>query len=81
MVNCYHGHKYSHQTYTQKIKINYAELNPKVSKKVNKLIDNYKTKYADKIYGNNKVGKDIRHSKKALTTSLKVKNLKKEKKN
>ena len=55
-----HNGTTGYYTYTQKIKINYAELNPKVSKKVNKLIDNYKTKYADKIYGNNKIGKDIR---------------------
>lgn len=48
-------------TYTKKIKIQYTELNPKISKKINKLIDNYKTKYADKTYGQYTL-KDIRIS-------------------
>lgn len=46
-------------TLTRKIKIKYENLNQKISKKVNKLIENYKNKYTDKTVGSY-IRKDIR---------------------
>lgn len=54
-----HNGSTDYYTYTKRIKIKYANLDTKVSKKINKLIDNYKEKYKDKTIGEY-ILKDIR---------------------